>query len=164
MTSRARHHSETWDARLASQLDGTISLVDEADEFQPWPGVTFLKWDSLRIPQGGIVITLDDNGQPDITITTTTRINAWMHWLDISLQHLKAAHTAREEAIFARRAGELEKLYDAVVREYQSALQCVCAAAYAAEAFWYALLDHKIVPEMSRSTPGLCHRGNSWFV
>jgi len=124
-----------------------MPFMDEVDQFPPSPGITVLKWDTLRIPAGGLVVTLGENGQPDVSITVTTRVNAWMHWQDISLQHLRSAQAAHAEALEARRAGDAELLYDPILHEYQASLQSICASAYAAEAFWYALLDHNVVPQ-----------------
>lgn len=91
---------------------------------------------------------MGETGQPELSVKVTTRINAWMHWLDIALQHLRSARAAHGEAVEARQRGaEVERPHDAIFVEYQASLQSICACAYAAEAFWYALLDYNVVPQ-----------------
>lgn len=121
--------------------------MDETNEYPPSPGITVLKWDSLRIPIGGLLATIGENGEPDISLKVTTRINAWMHWLDIALQHLRSAQAAHEDAVVSRQRGDVQLPHEAILREYQASLQSSCACAYSAEAFWYALLDYNVVPQ-----------------
>ncbi len=126
------------------------SEVDDEYEFGVLPGITFVKWSSLRIPAGGLAIGLNSDGESMTSVVMETHIPMWIHWLDICHQHVKTTAGARKASLEARRRGETEAPHDSMHAEFQAAVQAISAAAFAMEAFSNTLDDLGVVNAETR--------------
>ena len=91
----------------------------------------------MRIPPGGLVISLDGPGSKITRIEL--QLDTCVHWLEIALQHLAAARTARDDLLTTKQEGkEFGSVLD---REFKSSMQAAVAAATFFEALYAATLD-----------------------
>jgi hypothetical protein len=100
-------------------------------------GIHISRGVQMRIPPGGLVISLD---KPGMQVTRVElQLDTCVHWLEIALEHLAAArmaHNALSKPDTTQ--NELGTLLD---REFKSSVQAAMAAATFFEALYAATLD-----------------------
>lgn len=103
-------------------------------------GIKVPRWARLRIPAGGLKISVSDSG---IQMTADTEIATamWPHWLELAIGHWRAADEAHKCMLQAKHAGNNTAVDDALYSEFQSSVQAVIAAAFALDGVFGELLS-----------------------
>jgi hypothetical protein len=113
-------------------------------------GVLVARWETLRIPAGGLVIRLGPAGPQLDPIVVELALEMWPHWFEVALRHAKDAresHRLLLEAHAAQAAGAVQRLDD----EMQSSMQCITAMAFAVDALYGSLVERVNVPAPTRA-------------
>lgn len=98
------------------------------------PGVLVIQGMSLRIPAGGLVISIGDDGSPTLApVVPHLRLDLWPTWLEIGCDHTRRAHDTAS-AVSASMADQAKA--DLLGRELQDALVAMCAFAFAFDGFY----------------------------
>lgn len=95
---------------------------------------------ALRIPAGGLTLTIDDNGNAKAELKAILlRLDTSVHWLEIALDHLAEAKTAHDSLVAAHTEGkEVGELLQAT---FKAAMQAIVASATFFEALYAASRD-----------------------
>jgi hypothetical protein len=89
---------------------------------------------SLRIPPGGLVISIGEDGQlTSPPLVPELRLNLWPTWQEIGCEHTRRAHETAAE--FRAGLADQDKA-DLLGRELQDAMVAMCAFAFAFDGFY----------------------------
>jgi len=95
---------------------------------------------SLRIPAGGLVISLDGSEVPPVKFEVV--LDTWRYWLNIALAHVDNAVRAHAELLAAHAAGDDPAKGSALEEEFTSSMQGISASAFSLEAFYASVNEH----------------------
>ena len=122
------------------------------EELAVRPGVRVPRGTELILPVGSIVISIGEDGLPAIEpVTPVARYQAWPDWLDVALQHAKAARSARSHITEAIEAGDDHGDHDALVREFHDTLVAVTSSAFALDALYAVIKDFVPISDDERA-------------
>lgn len=99
---------------------------------------------SLRIPAGGLVISLDGSGIPPVKFEVV--LNTWRYWLNIATGHVNDAVRAHTDLLAAHAENDDPAKGHAFEAEFTSSMQAISASAFSLEAF-YASVNERIPPD-----------------
>ncbi|CAH1088076.1 hypothetical protein [Candidatus Nitrotoga sp. 1052] len=95
---------------------------------------------ALRIPVGGLTLTLDDDGEAKMELKgLLLRLDTSVHWLEIATDHLAQAKTAHESMAAAHADGK--GTGDLLQSTFKAAMQAIVAGATFFEALYAASRD-----------------------
>lgn len=101
----------------------------------------------LKFPAGGITISINDNGQPEVNVKRVeVCLDPHVHWLEIALQHLDKAERAHITLLDAWQAGDKGRKSEALETEFAASLQGIVAAAIAVDACYAMVRRYVEVP------------------
>jgi hypothetical protein len=97
---------------------------------------------SLRIPAGGLRITLDEAGQPVILpVEVEIAFDIWPAWLSIAIEHENGAVAAHAELLEAPAQAKDEQAA-ALRHEARAGMVSIAASAFALDAFATSVAQH----------------------
>lgn len=106
----------------------------------PTAGFHITRGVALRIPAGGLTLTLDDSGEPKMELKALLlRLDTSVHWLEIALDHLAQARTAHDAMVTAHADGK--DVGDLLQVTFKAAMQAIVASATFFEALYAASRD-----------------------
>ena len=98
------------------------------------PGVMVIQGMSLRIPAGGLVISIGDDGSPKLApLAPHLRLDLWPTWLKVGCEHTTRAHDTASS--ITPTMADQDKA-DLLGRELRDALVALCAFAFAFDGFY----------------------------
>lgn len=107
------------------------------------PGIFFLAGMGLQIPAGGLVLSFDENGAPQVQLgQMLVRLDLWPTWLEVGCVHAERAKAAGERLTLG--LAEHDK-FIIVTAELQDALVAMTAFAFTFDGF-YDTLRHELGP------------------
>src|SRR5919106_477049 len=109
-------------------------------------GIYITRGMTVGIPQGGLRISIGDDGKVNSSLTLHVRFDVCPTWVELSLRHLATAIEARagRQAVWAGTDEEAKAA--ALEREFEASMQAVMAAAIALDAFYAMLRPHVGLP------------------
>lgn len=96
----------------------------------------------LRVPSGGLRIGLDESGKPTSSLTFEVLLDVWPYWLDVGMNHTREATHARLQLQETDPSDDKAKAV-LLSEECQSSMVAICAAAFAVDAFYGALMSRR---------------------
>src|SRR2546426_8136310 len=105
-------------------------------------GVFISRGMTVAIPPGGLVISLDEAGNPVGNLNLHVHFDVCPTWLEIALRHLEEAKANRLLRIEAWKGTDEDAKAAALEREFEASMQAIMAAAIAIDAF-YAVMQTK---------------------
>jgi hypothetical protein len=102
------------------------------------PGIFITKGMTITIPAGTNFLAG--------AIAVKAHYDVCPTWLRLSIEHLHAARTCRDERVLAWQKDNLEKKVATLEREFEASMQAIVAAAIAIDAF-YAVVKDKMGPK-----------------
>lgn len=116
----------------------------------PSSGIHISRGVRLRIPVGGLVISVGSGQGPSMEVKAVElQLDTCIHWLEIALEHLANAKTAHEELV--AESGNGLKLGALLDQEFKASVQAAFAAATFFEAL-YATTMERNPPKPSKPT------------
>lgn len=160
MTSTDAGNSEHTDGPDDSPANPDCApVIDTAAQQSGAPsggGVLIARYTSLRIPAGGLTISVNDQGQIEMSpLVLEVTLDTWPHWLSVGLDHLRNADTAHQDLLAAHAAGDEVAKHDALEREFRSSMQAITSAAFAVDALYGSItvVSPATAPGRTRSRP-----------
>ena len=120
----------------------TQQLQMSAPDASPptWPGFHITRGTALRIPAGGLSISLDGTGAPKVELTDLQlRLDTSVHWMEIALEHLAQAKAAHEEMIAMQAHGS--EVGASLETVFKASMQAIVCGATFFEALYAASRD-----------------------
>jgi hypothetical protein len=103
-------------------------------------GVFISKGMRLRVPAGGLTISIGDDGQPMADLVFEVSLDMWPSWLEIASTHAAAADDARSRLVAADRA-DGEAIGALLAEECREGMVAMAAAAIAIDAFYGSMRE-----------------------
>jgi hypothetical protein len=97
------------------------------------PGIMVLAGQSLRIPAGGLVISLDEGVS---SARVELSLEVWPHWLRVAAQQTDVAIAAAAEVAAVARSAEPEPRGSAMATEMGASMVAIAAQAFAVDAVY----------------------------
>ncbi len=111
------------------------------------PGLRMIGGGTFTIPAGGLVMSVDDEGNPNFELREfLVAASTWPDWLDIALEQLQVAKAARRELTEATAANDEQAENAAVQREMRAALQTISASVFALDGLYGLIRPHVKIP------------------
>jgi hypothetical protein len=110
-------------------------------------GIFISKGMTLTIPEGGLTIEIDDDG--NITggnVNLHLRYDVCSTWTKLSLQHLQQAKVKKSEREAVWAGTNEEKKGPVLEREFEASMQAIVSAAVAIDAFYSIIKTHIVLP------------------
>jgi hypothetical protein len=96
----------------------------------------------LRIPAGGLQIGFDERAKLTSSVTFEVLLDVWPYWLDVGMDHTREATLTRIQLREADASDDKAKA-TLLSEECQSGMVAICAAAFALDAFYGALISRR---------------------
>lgn len=93
----------------------------------------------LRIPEGGLQISLDGGEPPPLRVHV--RLDTWQHWIRIAVANVDNANREHAELLAAHAAGNEVAKASALQGEFQASMVAMSSGAFAIDAFYGAVKD-----------------------
>jgi hypothetical protein len=111
-------------------------------------GLFITKGMLLSIPPGGLVVSVNGDGTPAMSIQALhVKLNMCPRWISIAYGHVVAAEAAHTELIAAYRAGDHESMALALERESAAGMQAVAASCTAMDAYYASFREHTFIEQ-----------------
>ena len=94
---------------------------------------------SLRVPAGGLVISLDGSETPPVKFEVA--LDTWRYWLNIATGHVDNAVRAHAELLAAHAANDDPAKGHALEAEFTSSMQGISTSAFSLEAFYASVVE-----------------------
>jgi len=109
-------------------------------------GILVSRGVQLRIPAGGLTVTLDGDPPP---VVFEVRLDVWDHWLAIASELTQASESAHARLLDAVRRTDEQARNAALEEEFRAAMQAIGATAFAVDAVYAAVKERfPIEPEV----------------
>lgn len=100
----------------------------------------------LRIPAGGLTVTVNDRGELDTSLTFEVSLEVWPVWLDVGIDHaIEALGSRRTLAAAITESGngglDGETQSELILSECKSAMVSIAAAAFALDNFYSVIRE-----------------------
>lgn len=114
-------------------------------------GVLVPRWTSLRIPAGGLRLSIGPDGgfQADPLVVEVT-MDMWPHWLEIAIRHWRRSQAAHADLLAAHEAGDSDAVHAALSTEFQESMQAISSSAFALDALLGAISEQWPPPQSIR--------------
>jgi hypothetical protein len=110
-------------------------------------GVFISRGMTVAIPDGGLVISLKEDGKPTFSLTLHVHFDVCPTWLELALRHLEDAKERQSARIAAWKAKDENSKVATLEREFEASMQAIMSSAIAIDAF-YAVIQTKVnVPQ-----------------
>ncbi len=110
-------------------------------------GVFITRGMGVRIPAGGLVIGTGPDGKNSASIRLQVALDMCPYWLEIAVEHLRVASSARAEVLAAQAIGEEAAMGSALEQEFSAGMQALTSAAIAVDALYASVKDRVSVPD-----------------
>jgi hypothetical protein len=101
----------------------------------------------LRIPAGGLVLSVNPSGGVDSSIRFEVSLDMTPYWLEIALNHLIAADAARRDLLRVMGDDTSPEKAQALEREFTSGMQALVASVTALEALYSTVRENIGIPD-----------------
>lgn len=95
---------------------------------------------NLRIPAGGFVVDRDG-----ASARVELSIDMWPYWVDIAMDQVLLAHSAREQLLAAITDGDGNAKGKALIEECKASMVAISACAFAIEAFYDSVTERTTI-------------------
>jgi hypothetical protein len=104
-------------------------------------GVFLSEGMNIQIPVGGLTLSVDERGKPDLAVRFEVALDVWPFWLDVAIDHAFLAMKARsslKEAIEQACGGQIDATVqaDLMASECKAGMVAIAAAAFALDNFY----------------------------
>jgi len=106
-------------------------------------GIFVSKGMTFRIPDGGLSLSLGDDGKPHMGLTLQVVFDVCPSWLEISIEHLKAAKTYNALRTMAWQQNDENAKARSFENEFKASMQAMVAASVAIDSF-YASIQQRV--------------------
>jgi hypothetical protein len=111
-------------------------------------GVFITKGMTLTIPEGGLTLSVGDDGElKGTSLTLHVHYDVCPTWLHLASRHLADADQCRLARIAAWQSDDADARAATLEREFESSMQAMMAAAVALDSFYLALRDKTTIPK-----------------
>ncbi|HXA30109.1 MAG TPA: hypothetical protein VN193_15315 [Candidatus Angelobacter sp.] len=123
------------------ESDDIAASQEHSDTTVPQPGgILMARWQTLRIPAGGIVLRVGSGGLQLEPVVPELALEMWPHWFEIALRHASVARQHHAQLLNARDC-QSPTTGQHLDDELQSSIQTITAMAFAVDAFYGSLLE-----------------------
>jgi hypothetical protein len=117
----------------------------------PQPGgILIARWQTLRIPAGGLVLRLGGGGLQMDPVVPELALEMWPHWFEIALRQARAARESHVQ-LLAARDSQSTTTGQHLDEELQNSIQTVTAMAFAVDAFYGSLVEQIELPPSTKA-------------
>lgn len=120
--------------------------MNQADGDEP-VGIFVSKGMRMSIPEGGLQISIDEDGKTNSHLSFEVLIDVTQHWLSIAYEHVLATENHSKNVMLHHEADEPILKAEAMEREFRSAMQACTSAAIAIDAFYSTAKNYISIPE-----------------
>lgn len=110
-------------------------------------GVFLSKGMRLNIPDGGLQIGIDENGQPNGHLNFNVLLDVTPHWLSIAFEHILETESHNKNVMTHHSANESQLQANAMESEFRAAMQACTSAAIAIDAFYATIKNYISIPD-----------------
>jgi hypothetical protein len=111
------------------------------------PGIFITRGMTVAIPKGGLIISLDEEGKVNSSMTVHVHYDVCPTWLDLAARHLSDARERKLLRVAAWNSNDDKAKGDTLEKEFESSMQAIMAAAIAIDSFYAALRDKTNIPK-----------------
>lgn len=106
-------------------------------------GIFISKGMAITIPIGGLRLSINSDGSPQADVKVQVIFDVCPSWLEIALEHLKAAHTCNTARTEAWKNDNASARGRSLESEFKASMQAMVASAIAIDSF-YATVQSKL--------------------
>ena len=116
------------------------------------PGIFMSRGMTVGIPEGGLTISIDDEGKPQMDCRLHVHFDVSPTWLEIGLAQLQAARDRAAARNSAWQSTDEDSKARALEKEFESSMQVCMASAIAVDAFYATIKECVSIPEATVQT------------
>lgn len=113
-------------------------------------GILIARWETLRIPAGGLVLRVGSGGLQLDPVVPELALEMWPHWFEIALRHASAARESHAQFLAARDS-QSPTIGRHLDEELQSSIQTITSMAFAVDAFYGSLVEQIKLPPSTKA-------------
>lgn len=114
-------------------------------------GIFISRGMTVGIPPGGLILSVDEQGQLKSSLTLHVRFDVCPTWLELALRHLDESRTRQMERIEAWKSKDDNDKAMTLEKEFESSMQSIMCAAIALDAY-YAIVSTMVeVPAATKT-------------
>lgn len=109
-------------------------------------GIYVTKGMRISIPEGGLQISVDENGKTSGHLSFEVLIDVTQHWLSIAYEHVLETEVHSKNVMLHHEANDPILKAEAMESEFRSAMQACTSAAIAIDAFYATVKNYISIP------------------